>query len=447
MLAAASKRRARQHQYCGWVSAWTACSALCCDRPQAGDCTCPGDGVCSSMEGGDASSADPHSYGFGWEPRSMPLASSLTGTLSDLLDDQLQQWTMSNTEMDNTLQQQEALVASLVNDVESALGEERQKRQSIAQTLDAAKTYVEARRMGPVEFDDYFERLESIGAIVDNDFEEDEADDPSEALLHQFEIAGEKCDRANGATMSRCRMRFRRMNLSPEELFNLFDTDGSGHVDVEEFLSVVKRLDVGHVEALFHEQDKDHSGKLDDREVLHLAKRLGKVLTAAELAEAMRDMDPSGDGYVDLDEFITWWTRQTESSGGVLGDAMLSHASAMDQDYRWFFAAIDADEHDAGEHSDGSISLKELSAFVWAWEPETEYRIGDLVILWPQGAAAAVVYSAQCKGKSGTDTPDWEAGMGGAEEDGASSIKDGEVTWIVNSGQTTRMGELSRKAT
>ena len=34
-----------------------------------------------SMDGGDAS-ADPHSHGFGWEPRSMPLAAQLTGTLT-----------------------------------------------------------------------------------------------------------------------------------------------------------------------------------------------------------------------------------------------------------------------------------------------------------------------------------------------------------------------------
>lgn len=398
-----------------------------------------------SMDGGDAS-ADPHSHGFGWEPRSMPLAAQLTGTLSALLDDQLQQWTMSNTEMDNTLQQQEALVASLVNDVESALGEERQKRQSIAQTLDAAKTYVEARRMGPVEFDDYFERLESIGAIVDHDFEEDEADDPAEALLQQFEIAGQKCDQANDLMMSRCRLRFRRMNLSPEELFKLFDADGSGHVDVNEFLSVIKRLDVGHVEALFHEQDKDHSGQLDDAEVRQLAKRLGKALTATELAEAMRDMDPSGDGFVDLDEFIMWWNRQTETSdGGVLGDAMLNHASALEQDYRWFFAAVDADEHDADPNSDGNISLKELSTFVWAWEPETEYKCGDLVIMWPHGAAGPSVFSTQSKGKSGAETPDWQAGMGGAEEDGASAVKDGDLTWVVDPEHAAGLGELSRE--
>ena len=68
--------------------------------------------------------------GFGWEPRSMPLAGQLTGTLSALLDEQLQQWSLSNTELDNTLQQQEALVAALVNDVESALAEERPMRLS-----------------------------------------------------------------------------------------------------------------------------------------------------------------------------------------------------------------------------------------------------------------------------------------------------------------------------
>lgn len=382
--------------------------------------------------------------GFGWEPRSMPLAGQLTGTLSALLDEQLQQWSLSNTELDNTLQQQEALVDALVNDVESALAEERQKRHSIAQTLDSAKKFVEARRIGPAEFDELFERLESIGAIVDNDFEEDEANDPTESLFRHVASAGEKCGQVHGSLITSCRLRFRKMNLSPEELFNRIDADRSGYVEQEEFIAVVKQLDIGHIEALFKQHDKDESGYLNAAEIRQLAKQLGKVLTAAELTAAVSEMDPSGDGQVDLNEFVLWWRKQSETdSGGVLGDALSSHASALDQEYRWFFAAVDSGD----EESDGKISLREFSSFVWAWERQTEYRIGDLVIVWPPSAADPAVYSAQTKGKSGVETPDWQPAVGAAEEDGASTVKDGELTWVKQTEHARRLGALCREPT
>ena len=58
-------------------------------------------------------------------------------------------------------------------------------------------------------------------------------------------------------------------------------------------------------------------------------------------------MDPSGDGQVDLNEFVLWWRKQSETdSGGVLGDALSSHASALDQEYRWFFAAVDSGDEE-----------------------------------------------------------------------------------------------------
>ena len=215
-------------------------------------------------------------------------------------------------------------------------------------------------------------------------------------------------------------------------------------IEQEEFIAVVKQLDIGHIEALFKQHDKDESGYLNAAEIRQLAKQLGKVLTAAELTAAVSEMDPSGDGQVDLNEFVLWWRKQSETdSGGVLGDALSSHASALDQEYRWFFAAVDSGD----EESDGKISLREFSSFVWAWERQTEYRIGDLVIVWPPSVADPAVYSAQTKGKSGVETPDWQPAVGAAEEDGASTVKDGELTWVKQTEHARRLGALCREPT
>lgn len=380
--------------------------------------------------------------GFGgWEPRSLSLADQLTGTLSAVLDEQLQQWHMSYTEIDNTLQQQEALVATLVDDVENALGEERQKRQSIAQTLESAKKYIEARRVGPVELDEYYERLEGVAASLDDDFGETNADDPTEALYQLVDSAGEGCGRVQDELISKCRRRFLRMNLSPEELFRMLDKDGSGFVDEEEFISVVREMDTTHIEALFNAQDEDDSGHLNEMEVRNLALNLGRSLTTQEVVEAVKQMDPSGDGKVDFDEFTQWWRKQAQSSGGLLSAEVAKRASAMDQDYRWFFSMIEAD-HTA----DGQISLRELSTFVWAWEPETEYRNGDCVIAWERDATDPAVYVAQGKGKSGTETPTWQPGAGGAKEV-ARSVQDGDLTWMENPEQAMRLSELCREPT
>ena len=73
--------------------------------------------------------------GAAWAPRSTPLAEQLTDTLSALLDDQLQKWEMDNTEMDNQLQQQEAAVAKLVQDVEGALADEGRVRRGFVDRL------------------------------------------------------------------------------------------------------------------------------------------------------------------------------------------------------------------------------------------------------------------------------------------------------------------------
>ena len=63
------------------------------------------------------------------------------------------------------------------------------------------------------------------------------------------------------------------------------------------------------VRELFDEVDTDGGGTLDKDEVQMLMVKLGLVVNDWELAKVMRAMDPNGDGEVDVDEFLLWWSR------------------------------------------------------------------------------------------------------------------------------------------
>ena len=69
-------------------------------------------------------------------------------------------------------------------------------------------------------------------------------------------------------------------------------------------------FDAPEIKKLFAELDKDHSGFLNADEVRDLATKLGTTLSDEALSAAMAEMDPSGDGKVDLHEFSTWWRRE-----------------------------------------------------------------------------------------------------------------------------------------
>ena len=58
---------------------------------------------------------------------------------------------------------------------------------------------------------------------------------------------------------------------------------------------------------MFSRIDQDGSGTLDRNEVAKLAISMGRELRGHELDAAMAEMDPSGDGAVDFDEFKVWF--------------------------------------------------------------------------------------------------------------------------------------------
>ena len=72
----------------------------------------------------------------------------------------------------------------------------------------------------------------------------------------------------------------------------------------------------------FEEMDEDNSGTLDREEVRSLCEMAGNVCSDAELDAAMAELDPSGDGQVDFDEFKAYWDSNIVKGGGLLKGIM-----------------------------------------------------------------------------------------------------------------------------
>lgn len=58
---------------------------------------------------------------------------------------------------------------------------------------------------------------------------------------------------------------------------------------------------------VFNGFDKDGSGAIDVGELRHISKDMGRELDSTELDECMKDLDINKDNKVTYDEFSKWW--------------------------------------------------------------------------------------------------------------------------------------------
>ncbi|ETV67104.1 hypothetical protein, variant 1 [Aphanomyces astaci] len=84
---------------------------------------------------------------------------------------------------------------------------------------------------------------------------------------------------------------------------------------------------------LFHQFDTDHSGSIDTHELKHLLHRLGYNPSEAERKKLLDAIDTSGDGSINVDEFIAWWvtvhrTREIQSKAAQDGHLLASIQAA-----------------------------------------------------------------------------------------------------------------------
>jgi len=93
------------------------------------------------------------------------------------------------------------------------------------------------------------------------------------------------------------------------KLISQIDKDGSGTVDFNEFLGMMKtkmgerdsREEILKAFSLF---DDDETGKISFRNLKRVAMELGESITDEELQEMIDEADRDGDGEVSQDEFI-----------------------------------------------------------------------------------------------------------------------------------------------
>lgn len=133
-----------------------------------------------------------------------------------------------------------------------------------------------------------------------------------------------------------------------KEMFRQKGIFKQGHaVDkIEEALTtkeIIQREKAYMVE-LFDSIDADRSGTIGRRELEHLFIKMGWDVTGEELEAAAIEMDPSGDGEIDLDEFISWVRRYAEE------DDMI----------RALFDSIDEDGSGVLDYDEVRVLLNEL---------------------------------------------------------------------------------------
>ena len=109
--------------------------------------------------------------------------------------------------------------------------------------------------------------------------------------------------------MSRLRVLVQQTGKSVDEIFNQFDTDGSGEIDYTEFIAATMSskmyLNEKYLRAAFNMFDKDGSGKITGDEILLLLQgdAIKSVGSTDTIKSAMASIDENGDGELDFDEF------------------------------------------------------------------------------------------------------------------------------------------------
>jgi len=124
-------------------------------------------------------------------------------------------------------------------------------------------------------------------------------------------------DTDGGGTVSKSEFRevCLAMGMTPteeelESMLNELDADGSGDVDLGEFLAAMtEKLNDPEGEEIiadaFNTFDADGSGALSYAEVKDVLLHMGEEMSDEQITELIKVVDTDGDGEVSLEEFIS----------------------------------------------------------------------------------------------------------------------------------------------
>merc|ERR1712136_526649 len=93
-----------------------------------------------------------------------------------------------------------------------------------------------------------------------------------------------------------------------QEAIESVDSDGSGFVDIEEFLELMRMktkesADEAEIKEAFRILDRDNKGEIHTDVIKEILLELFSSLTQEEVDDIIADIDEDGSGWVDYDEF------------------------------------------------------------------------------------------------------------------------------------------------
>uniref|UniRef100_A0A8D0G5Q7 Calglandulin n=1 Tax=Sphenodon punctatus TaxID=8508 RepID=A0A8D0G5Q7_SPHPU len=94
-----------------------------------------------------------------------------------------------------------------------------------------------------------------------------------------------------------------------KDMIHEVDTDGSGTIDLPEFLSMMARTircsnSEEAIRKAFQVFDRDGNGFVSAAELRHVMTKLGEKLSEEEVNEMIKEADVDGDGQVNYEEFL-----------------------------------------------------------------------------------------------------------------------------------------------
>ncbi|KAJ4964900.1 hypothetical protein NE237_016749 [Protea cynaroides] len=107
-------------------------------------------------------------------------------------------------------------------------------------------------------------------------------------------------------------MRKRSADHEVAKIFQVADLDEDGFIDFKEFMDVqrkgggIRTMDIRNAFQMF---DLDGDGRISAEEVHEMLGRLGERCSHKDCLRMVRGVDANGDGFIDMDEFITMMTR------------------------------------------------------------------------------------------------------------------------------------------
>ena len=105
----------------------------------------------------------------------------------------------------------------------------------------------------------------------------------------------------------------------------------------KEITTYVKRLDVpedkiAEYKEAFDLFDKDGSGSIDVNEIVKIMKNFGYPMKKSEAQKLIAEIDDNGDGELDFEEFVTLMEKQTSYVDETDEDLVLKAFKAFDRD-------------------------------------------------------------------------------------------------------------------